>query len=139
MTISEALIEADSDDGISTDELMAASGLNSEGVRAALYDLERLGIASNDTVLTAFVHAGVQRASRQRFEQAASLEKALIDLLQETAPDMEKGDSSSLHLRVATQRLKDEGHTFALPEFVRRIIRSIAADGRIHNMGLGQN
>ena len=130
MTISEALIEADSDDGISTDELMAASGLNSEGVRAALYDLERLGIASNDTVLTAFVHAGVQRASRQRFEQAANLEEALIDLLQETAPDMEKGDSSTLHLRVATQRLKDEGHAFALPEFVQRIIRSIAADGR---------
>ncbi len=130
LTISEALIEADSDDGISTDELMSASGLNSEGVRAALYDLERLGIASNDTVLTAFVHAGVQRASRQRFEQAANLEEALIDLLQETAPDMEKGDSSTLHLRVATQRLKDEGHTFALPEFVRRIIRSIAADGR---------
>ena len=99
-------------------------------MRAALYDLERLGIASNDTVLTAFVHAGVQRASRQRFEQAANLENALIDLLQETAPDMEKGDSSTLHLRVATQRLKDEGHTFALPEFVRRIIRSIAADGR---------
>ena len=130
MTISAALIDADSDDGISTDELMAASGLNSEGVRAALYDLERMGIASNDTVLTAFVHAGVQRASRQRFEQAANLEEALIDLLQETAPDLEKGDSSTLHLRVATQRLKDEGHTFALPEFVRRIIRSIAADGR---------
>ena len=137
LTISEALIDANSDDGISTDELMAASGLNSEGVRAALYDLERLGIASNDTVLTAFVHAGVQRASRQRFEQAANLEKALIDLLQETAPDMEKGDSSTLHLRVATQRLKDEGHTFALPEFVRRIIRSIAADGRGEGGGGG--
>ena len=137
LTISEALIDADSDDGISTDELMSESGLNSEGVRAALYDLERLGIASNDTVLTAFVHAGVQRASRQRFEQAANLEKALIDLLQETAPDMEKGDSSTLHLRVATQRLKDEGHTFALPEFVRRIIRSIAADGRGEGGGGG--
>ena len=88
-------------------------------------------------MLTAFVHAGVQRASRQRFEQAANLEKALIDLLQETAPDMEKGDSSTLHLRVATQRLKDEGHTFALPEFVRRIIRSIAADGRGEGGGGG--
>ncbi len=137
MTISAALIDADSDDGISTDELMSASGLNSEGVRAALYDLERLGIASNDTVLTAFVHAGVQRASRQRFEQAANLEEALIDLLQETAPDMEKGDSSTLHLRIATQRLKDDGHTFALPEFVRRIIRSIAADGRGEGGGGG--
>ena len=70
MTISRTMIDADPDDGISTDELMTASGLTPEGVRAALYDLERFGIASNDTVLTAFLHAGVERASRRRFEQA---------------------------------------------------------------------
>ena len=130
LTISEALIEADPDEGISTDELMAAAGLSPEGVRAALYDLERLGIASNDTVLTAFVHTGVQRASRQRFEQATALEQALIELLWEAEPDMEKGDTSLLHLRLATQRLKDDGHAYALPELLRRIVRSIAADGR---------
>ena len=81
LSVVRTLIEADPDEGISTDELMTATGLNSEGVRGALYDLERLGIASNDTVLTAFVHAGVQRASRQRFQQSAALERALIDLL----------------------------------------------------------
>ena len=116
LTIAETLIEADADEGISTDELMAASGLTPEGVRGALHDMERLGIASNDTVLTAFVHAGVQRASRQRFEQASELERGLIDLLRETAPDMGKGDTSVLHLRLATQRLKDDGHVYALPE-----------------------
>ena len=137
LRIAEALIDADPDEGISTDELMAASGLSPEGVRAAMYDLERLGIASNDTVLTAFVHTGVQRASRQRFEQAADLEVALIDLLQESAPDMEKGGTWPLHLRVATQRLKDDGHAYALPEFVRRIVRSIAADGRGEGGGGG--
>ena len=63
MTISRTMIEADPDDGISTDELMTASGLTPEGVRAALYDLERLGIASNDTVLTAFS----ARRGRARF------------------------------------------------------------------------
>ena len=137
LTISQALFEADPDEGISTDELMAAAGLTSEGVRAALYDLERLGIASNDTILTAFVHTGVQRASLQRFEQAAALETALIDLLEETDPDIEKGDTSLLHLRRVTQRLKDDGHEFALPELVRRIIRSIAADGRGEGGGGG--
>ena len=116
---------------------MAAAGLTSEGVRAALYDLERLGIASNDTILTAFVHTGVRRASRQRFEQAAALEIALIDLLEETDPDIEKGATSLLHLRRVTQRLKDDGHKFALPELVRRIIRSIAADGRGEGGGGG--
>ena len=130
LTICEKLIEADADEGITTDDLMAATGLTPEGVRDALYALERLGIASNDTVLTAFVHTGVARSSQKRFEEAAALERALIDLLQEMAPDMGKGDTSMLHLRLATQRLKDDGHTYALPERVRRIIRSIAADGR---------
>ena len=137
LTISQALFEADPDEGISTDELMATAGLTSEGVRAALYDLERLGIASNDTILTAFVHTGVRRASRQRFEQAAALEIALIDLLEETDPDLEKGATSLLHLRRATQRLKDDGQEYALPELVRRIIRSIAADGRGEGGGGG--
>ncbi len=137
LAIAEALIEADADEGISTDELMAAAGLTSEEVRGALYDLEQCGIASNDTVLTAFVHAGVRRGSQQRFAEAAALEKALIDLLRETDPDMGKGDTSTLHLRIATQRLKDEGHTYALPELLRRIVRSIAADGRGEGGGGG--
>ena len=130
LNISASLIEADADEGISTDELMTASGLTPEGVRGALHDLEGLGIASNDTVLTAFVHTGVDRNSRKRFEEAAELEKALIDLLREAAPDMGRGDTSMLHLRLATQQLKDEGHAYALPERLGRIVRSIAADGR---------
>ena len=130
LTISETLIDADPDEGISTDELMMASGMTSEEVRGALYDLERLGIASNDTALTAFVHAGVPRASRSRLREAAELEEALIDLMRESAPDMEKGDSYPLNLRRAAQRLKDDGHPQALPERLRRIVRSVAADGR---------
>ena len=137
LTIVERLIEADPDEGISTDELMAASGLTPERVRGALYDLEQLGIASNDTVLTAFVHTGVERSSRKRYDEAAALESALIDILRETAPDMVKGESSMLHLRVATQRLKEEGHTSALPERLWRIVRSIAADGRGEGSGGG--
>ena len=125
-----SLFEADPDQGVSTDELMIESKLSSEGVRSALHDLERLGIASNDTALTAFVHVGVRRPSRKRFTDASALEKALIDLLRENSPDMQKGESTALHLRRTTQKLKDEGHKNALPELVRRSIRSIAYDGR---------
>ena len=135
LTISETLIEADADEGISTDELMVASGLTSEGVRRALYDLERLGIASNDTVLTAFVHTKVEHSSIKRFEEAAGLEQSLVALLREASPDMGKGDTSRLHLRLATQRLKDEGNSYALPERLWRIVRSIAYDG--HGEGGG--
>ena len=130
LAITEALIEADADEGISTDELMTTSGMNSEEVRGALYDLARLGIASNDTALTAFVHTGVERSSLRRFTEAAALEEALIALMREKAPDMEKGETHPLHLRRAAQELKDDGHTQALPERLRCIVRSIAADGR---------
>ena len=130
LRIVEALFEANADEGVTTDDLSAVSGLSSEGVRKALFDLEETGIASDDTALTAYVHAGVERSSRWRFEQAAALEEGLLDLLRETAPDMQRGDSSPLHLRLIAQRLKDEGHGYALPERVRRLVRSIAADGR---------
>ena len=139
LSIARALIDADPDEGISTDELMGASGLSPEGVRAALHDLERLGIASNDTALTAFVHAGagVQRSSRKRLDEAERLETALIDQLRMTAPDMSRGDTSVLHLRVASQRLRDEGVADPLPERLWRILRSIASDGRGEGAGVG--
>ena len=137
LTICETLIEADADEGISTDELMTGSGLTPEGVRRALHDLEGLGIASNDTALTAFVHAGVEHASRKRFEDAAALEHGLIGLMRVQAPDMERGESHQLNLRHATQELRNEGHSHALPERLRQIVRSISADGRGEGGGGG--
>ena len=126
----EALFEAPPDQGLSTDELMSIVGLSPADLRAALHDLDNLGIASNDTTITAFVHAGVANSSRNRLQAAVTLEEALIGLLRETAPDLAPGEASTLYLRHATQRLKDEGHAGALPELLWRLIRSIAADGR---------
>ncbi|OQX05386.1 MAG: helicase [Desulfobulbaceae bacterium A2] len=126
----EALMDADPDEGISTDSLMGVSGLSPERVRAALHDLEQLGIASNDTALTAFVHAGVERSSRKRLAEAVALEAALIDELRLAAPDLEPAASSVLHLRRMAQHLQDTGHGQALPEHVWRLVRALAADGR---------
>ncbi len=137
LSIVDALIAADADEGISTDELMGVSGLSPENVRKALYDLEQLGIASNDTALTAFIHAGVERSSLKRFEEAVVLETALIDELRQAAPELEKGEASLLQLRHVTQRLKDAGHVYALPEKVWRIVRSLSTDGRSEDGGVG--
>ena len=137
LSIAETLIDADPDEGISTDELIGVSGLSPEGVRGALHDLERLGIASNDTALTAFVHAGIERSSRKRLEEAGSLEVALIDHLRSAAPDLGKGDTSMLHLRVAAQTLRDAGEVDPLPERLWRILRSISFDGRGEDGGGG--
>ena len=137
LRIAEALLAADADEGISTDELTTLTGLTPEGLRAALYELERLGIASNDTALTAFVHVGGPRPSRKRLEAATVLERALIRALRESAPDMEPGETAPLHLRVTTQHLKDAGYADTLPEHVWRLLRGIAGDGRDEDGGKG--
>ena len=129
--IVKRLISAGIDEGVSTDELMIASGLNRDGVRNALHDLEQLGIANNDTALTAFIHAGVEAASERRLEWSSGLEVALIERLQEAAPDVDKNSPPyPLHLRPVTQALKDDGHRGALPVRVLRLLRSISMDGR---------
>lgn len=137
LAVVDALICADADEGISTDELMGISGMSAEKVRAALYDLEKLGIASNDTALTAFVHVGVDRTSQKRFAEAAALESALIEEMRLSAPDLGKGETSLLHLRQTAQHLKDAGHSHVLPERLMRILKSLAIDGRSEEGGIG--
>ena len=72
----------------------------------------------------------MKRSSRRRLQEAADVETALISHLREAAPDLGKGESSSLHLRMASQVLRDQGLTDPLPERLWRIVRGIAHDGR---------
>ena len=130
LAIAAELIACGQDESISTDNLMALTGLSAGGVRGALYDLERLGIVSNDTAITAFVHRGIERSSENRLRQAAALETALIAHMREAAPDQGRGDAVSLHLRIAAQTLRDQGLADPLPERLWRIVRGIANDGR---------
>ncbi len=131
LKIVEILINAPIDEGVSTDELMAVSGFDRDGVRNALYDLEQLGIANNDTTLTAYIHEGIERSSQRRLESAVGLEQALVDRMRELAPDLASQEAASvLHLRPVTQALKDDGHEGALPLLTLRLLRSLSMDGR---------
>ena len=126
----DTILHADADEGISTDELMGATCLDSDGVRKAMYDLEALGICHNDTELTAYVHKGVQLSSEKRLAQAVTLERALLRFMRENAPDMMPDDQYPMLLRGVSQQFKDAGLPQALPERLRLILRSLAADGR---------
>ncbi|MFH1873118.1 MAG: RecQ family ATP-dependent DNA helicase [Pseudomonadota bacterium] len=130
LAVVEALVAADADEGISTDELMGVAGLSSTRLRKVFADLETLGLASNDAVLTAYVHVGPPRPSKARLEAAAQLEAALIAELRAAAPDLSKGESAPLHLRLVCQHLKNAGHASALPDSLRRLLKSLSADGR---------
>ena len=103
------LVNADSDEGITTDELSGITGLTSEGIRNAMTELARIGLVSNDAILTAYVHRGVQRPSRERLTRSSAMEEDLITLMQEQAPDQAVGETQPLHLRQTSQYLKGPG------------------------------
>ena len=131
------IMNASADEGITTDELMAATGLDQNKVRAALEDLHKLQLVANDIVITAFVHQGVANQSRARYDAAADREVDLIRHLQEQGHDQEIGEHRPLHLRNLTQHLRDQGHRDALPLLVQRALNSIASDGRADTRGTG--
>ena len=137
LALVRSLINAPADEGVSTDQLGAEAGLSSSGVRKALYDLESLGIASNDTAITVFVHIGVQDSSQARLQEASSLEASLIAWLREQAPDLVKGEKSQLNIRLASQQLRDGGEPQALPHVIERLLRGIARDGRDEEESVG--
>ena len=130
LAIAVELINADANEGVSTDDLMVSARCSAEEVRYALYDLERIGISSNDTRITAFVHAGVKRHSLKRFEEANALEIALIARMQEEAHGMCVGEKCPMHLRSMAQALRDDGIADPLPDRLLRILRSLSFDGR---------
>ena len=135
--IVETLFESNPDAGVSTDHLMSVTGMGSAEVSKALWQLEQHGVASDDTAITAFVHSGVPNSSRKRLEEASAIERDLLDFMREQAPDMERGEKAPLDLRVASQRLRDEGHVGVRPGHVTRILRGVARDGHAEGGGSG--
>ncbi|MGF9762543.1 RecQ family ATP-dependent DNA helicase [Microvirga sp. 0TCS3.31] len=131
------LMTASPDAGVSTDELSGASGLTGGALRKALSDLEALGIATDDTAITIFVHVGVEGSSKQRFQVATALEAALIDAMREASPDAEGGEAQPLHLAATCQVLRDQGHLGVRPDLVEAHLRSLAQDGRDEDGGRG--
>lgn len=125
-----SLLNSPPDRGISTDELCGESKLTPARLRKALNFLEALGITSNDTAITVFIHLAVKDSSRKRLAEASGMEGDLLDRLRELAPDLEPGKFSTLNLRQASQQLRDAGHTTVRPDIVEKLIRGIARDGR---------
>ena len=132
-----SLLDSPPDRGISTDDLCGESGLTLAKLRKALNLLEALGIASNDTAITVFIHLRVEDSSRKRLDEVSNLEDALLIRLRELAPDLESGERSTLNLRLASQQLRDAGHVTVRPDIVDKLIRGIARDGRNDVEGIG--
>ena len=128
--LANRILNADPVQGISTDELSAITGLTFRELRKALTELNAAGVTRDDTVITVYIHQGTNSPSARRFNQADAMESTLIALMAESAPDQQQGETYPLHIRQATQDLKDREHPTALPLHTERIIRSLARTGR---------
>ena len=137
LALVRCLLGSPPDRGISTDDLCGEAGLTPARLRKALHHLETLGIASNDTAITVFVHIGVEDSSAKRLLDTSNLEADLLGGLRELAPDLEAGEASGLNLRIASQQLRDAGHATVRPDIVEKLIRGVARDGRDDAEGVG--
>jgi ATP-dependent DNA helicase RecQ len=137
LKIVEYLMNAPADKGVSTDELVGASGLSNGGLLKALNDLEVLGIATDDTTITAFVHLGVENASPRLFASSSQLETELIALMREGFPDADNGEPQPLHLVETCQALRDIGYTKIRPDMIETILQGPSHDGRDQDGGRG--
>ncbi len=120
------LMNAEPNEGISTDYLMQQTGLPSEECVRVLHALEQLGVLANDLQISVYLRKGIADASSKRLERVARLERKLIALLADWAPDATEDGWLELNLRLVTQRLKEDspdGAPEVLPDEVLRLLR----------------
>ncbi len=141
LAILDILINADSDAGFSADELALASEFAaiddqeqqmtaSQRVIRTLYDMSQAGIIQKNMLLTAFVRYKQPQASTSLLRQVCQLENALIEVLQEQAPDAGDGEWQVLSMRHINQQLLDLEMLDSNPEVLRLVLASMSKDGR---------
>lgn len=118
------LMQAEDDQGVSTDELMLATGQDSRAVRAMLRDLDRLKLLSNDMEIGVTLYRDPDTASR--IEALRQLENALVDNLREAAPDADQDDWQILNIRRLCDTLRREAKVEFDPEKLTRLLKSFA-------------
>lgn len=120
------LMNARDDEGISTDELMLHLGVSAEECMRMLHQLERLGVVSNDLALTVLLRKGIKDSSADRLGHVARMERALLELLPELAPDAAPGEWQDMNLRAVCQELNTRTDAGFLPDQLMTLMHSLA-------------
>ncbi|MGR9043680.1 MAG: RecQ family ATP-dependent DNA helicase [Gammaproteobacteria bacterium] len=145
LAILEALINADSDEGFSADELahlgaFAEQESESEAAKIhetasqrvirSLYDMAEAGLIRKSLLLTAFIRYKVANSSAVMLDRLCRLERAMIEALREQAPDADSGAWQLLSLRHLNQHLLDKGLEDSNPDVLRLLLSSLSRDGQ---------
>lgn len=141
LAILDALFNADIDEGFSADELALLGDFSaankqeekttaSQRVIRTLYDMSQAGIIQKSLLLTAFVRYKVNNASTLLLDQVCQLERALVEILQEQAPDAASEKWQVLSMRHINQHLLDSDYKDCNPETLRLLLVSMSKDGQ---------
>jgi len=160
-SILEVLLNADPDQGLNVDQLAELPALKEaregdqndnppgEQVMRILHFMAEVGLVKKGILLTAFVRHKVKNSSKQHLENICALERGLLRVMQEAAPDAPEDSQESwqhLSLRQINQRLRDLDFD-SNPEQLRGLIRSLSHDdkrlasrhGSVELRHIGQN
>ncbi|HRP96570.1 MAG TPA: RecQ family ATP-dependent DNA helicase [Rhodocyclaceae bacterium] len=124
LRILSALLQARDDEGLSTDELMLATGQDSRTLRAMLRELDQWRLLSNDTEIGVTLYREPDTA--QRLEDLARIEDALLANLREAAPDADQESWQILNVRRLCDTLRRDTRVAFDPEKLTRLLKSFA-------------
>ncbi|HLT28385.1 MAG TPA: RecQ family ATP-dependent DNA helicase [Zeimonas sp.] len=130
--VATALYRCETPEGLSTDDLQLAAGIDHRDCFRILCGLEQLGVLVNDLGLTALVSKGVTGASDLALERLVRFERALLDLMSELAPDAAVDDAPQLlGVRAMCTELRrrlglEAGDPQVNPQRLHKCLRSLA-------------
>jgi len=124
MALLSQLFYSEDDEGISTDDLMLATGRNSHEVQSMLRDLDRFKLVSNDTEIGVTLYRDPDTVDR--LEDLRKLEDALIASLREAAPDADREQWQILNVRRLCDTLRREAGVELTPDKLTRLMKSFA-------------
>jgi ATP-dependent DNA helicase RecQ len=130
-TVLRLVMGANAADGITTDEIMTTAGIPADACFRTLHQLEELGLLANDLGLRVVLRKGVTDPSDARLVRISQIERALVDVMSESAPDADNTTYQVVSLRPLCEgvrdRLKGELPTQTIvPERLLDLLRAMA-------------
>lgn len=124
LRVLDILIQAEDDEGVSTDELMLATGQDSRTLQHMLRELDRWKLLSNDVEIGVTFYRDPD--TTQRLDELARVEGALIANLREAAPDAAEEGWHPLNVRHLCDTLRRDAQVDFTPERLSRLLKSFA-------------
>ncbi|MDR2364513.1 MAG: ATP-dependent helicase [Zoogloeaceae bacterium] len=120
-----ALMQAGDDEGLSSDDLMLATGKDSNTLQRMLRELDQWKLLSNDTEIGITFYRNPDTATR--LDTLERVENALFTQLRECAPDADQKDWQALNVRSLCDVLRRDTQTDFDPSKLTRLLKSFMA------------